>query len=246
MKPLIGITAGMTKESGGLFSNCKKDYLNSAYSRAVAQAGGIPVIIPINPDPEVIRATLGRLDGLILSGGDDASPLVFGEEPMPRLGFVYPERDYAELEILNQAMALKLPILAICRGCQFLNSALGGSLYQDLAYFKPDCLMHVQNAYPDEVTHSIEIQENSLLKEIFGDHTLVNSFHHQLINEPAPNFKVTARARDGAIEGIEYQGRDHFIMGLQFHPELLAEKYDYCQRVFDRYVVEVNKTAQTE
>lgn len=239
MKPLIGITASMSKDSTGLFSGTVGDYLNNAYSKAVSRAGGVPVIIPINTDPENVAATLSKLDGLILSGGEDAAPFIFNEEPLSKLGFTYPERDYAEIEIINKAMEIKMPILGICRGMQFINSVLGGTLYQDLSYFSEDALKHFQNAYPDDVSHSISIEKDSVLKEIFGDNNMVNSFHHQLIKDPAPIFKVTAKAADGAIEAIEHKDMSHFILAVQFHPELLSSKLGYCQGIFDRFITEV-------
>jgi putative glutamine amidotransferase len=191
----------------------------------VIKAGGIPVILPILCDEESIRRQIELLDGVLLSGGVDINPLVYNEEPSPKLGYIFPDKDTFDLLIIKIACELKKPILAICRGHQILNVAFGGTLYQDLSDIEGCYIKHQQQAKDGAVTHTLNIVENSILHNILGSSIISNSFHHQSIKDLAPGFKVTAYSKDNVIEAIE-KCNEKFVVGVQFHPEIMTAYND--------------------
>ncbi len=211
--------------------------LAGAYCRAVEKAGGIPVLLPALAILD--RPLHSFCQGLLLSGGGDFDPAFFGEEPHPQLGTVDLERDRWEISLIRKARAEGLPILGICRGIQALNVAFGGTLYQDLpAQYLPapnrPLLEHNQQIPGDQVSHRVTIVAGSLLSRVIGPTEIwTNSHHHQAVKDPAPDLKVTARSDDGVIEGLEGTG-DHFLLGVQWHPERLANPDS--QRLFTAFV----------
>lgn len=245
MKPLIGITASVTWENAGdTFTGYKRNYLSFDYSDAVIAGGGIPVILPVTGEVEVLKEMVGHLDGLVLSGGVDLSPILTGEEPRKNLGMTIMERDEAELLILEHAVGKGIPILGICRGFQLLNCYFGGSLHQDLSETTDFYIKHDFNGLPSDLAHSIEMEEGSLIYKLMGIHNKVNSFHHQALKDIAPNFMVTAWAKDGAAEAIEYQRDDQFIFAVQFHPEMMFKKHSYILPIFSHFIQEAEKFSQ--
>lgn len=242
MKPLIGITASVTWEmQRDAFAGYKRNYLSFDYIDAVIAGGGIPIILPVTRDEALLRDTVSRLDGLLLSGGSDVSPILLGEEPHQKLGLTVMERDECELLILKEATGRKLPILGICRGFQLLNCYFGGTLYQDLSESKDLFIKHDFDGLPGAPAHTLIMEENSLIRELLGDHHQVNSHHHQVLKDIAPNFRVTARARDGAPEAIEDQTGAAFIFGVQFHPEMMLRDHPHVLPIFTRFVEEAEK-----
>jgi putative glutamine amidotransferase len=172
----------------------------------------------------------------VLSGGQDVHPHHYGEEPSQRLEEVCPQRDIYEIELIRCSCALNKPLLGICRGLQLMNVAFGGSLYQDIPHAMPDALQHSQNANPDVATQTIELVEGTILQKLIGQPLLLaNSFHHQAIKQLAPGFRVSARAKDGIIEGIEKEG-DFFTLAVQWHPELMFMQHASMQRLFHGFV----------
>ena len=222
-QPVIGITGNYTEQA------CK---LAEGYYKSVVAAGGVPVIIPPVSDPDVILNSLGRLDGLILSGGGDHNPLWVGEQPSPKLGDVCGERDLPELLITQLAYNRQLPILGICRGIQTLAVALGGHVAQDIGDIQE--VKHSQSADRTTPTHTVTIEQDSTLYRLYQESSLpssfegtggrlfVNSFHHQAVSDAGPKFRVVARATDGIIEAIE-SAEHKSILGVQWHPECLAD-----------------------
>ncbi len=198
-----------------------KDYLVSIdNAHAVLQAGGIPVMLPYIEDDKDIEELAESIDGLYLTGGDDIDPTLFGEEPLPNLGIIIPSRDAFELKLIRKFLSLDKPILAVCRGCQILNIAVGGDMYQDInSQFKEDILQHQQRAPKPHGSHYIDVPEGTLLHRLSGSKRFkVNSRHHQANrNVPAP-FKVSGVASDGVIEAIESNVHS-FVLGVQWHPE---------------------------
>ena len=215
-RPLIGITGNY--EEG----RCT---LNEPYYKAVRRAGAIPVILPpTQTDFESLSQWLEPLDGLLLSGGADINPVLIGEEPIPELHGINPERDECELLLCRMAADRQMPILGICKGVQVLAIALGGTVYQDIwTQHEGTNVKHSQDAPRNESTHTVQVAPDSLLHRIYGQETIaVNSFHHQAVREVAPQMKVCAIATDGVIEAIE--ATDHRpMLGVQWHPECLAD-----------------------
>ena len=228
-KPVIGITGNYEDLT------CK---IGSGYYQSVVEAGGVPVIIPPVADRHVIINTLQRIDGLILSGGGDYNPLWAGEEPSPLLHGINQERDNAELLITRLAYNRQIPILGICRGIQTLAMALGGKVAQDLSEVRGHGgtevrdIKHSQDADRSEPTHSVTIEPDSTLAEIYKSYLapprprtsvpplFVNSFHHQAVSDAGPKFRVVATAPDGIVEAME-SSEYKSILGVQWHPECM-------------------------
>jgi gamma-glutamyl-gamma-aminobutyrate hydrolase PuuD len=210
-KPVIGLTGNYGELA------CK---LNEGYYKSIWRAGGVPVIIPPIADTDVLINTLEHIDGLLLTGGADFNPLYAGEEPSPRLGGINAERDLPELLIAQLAYNRQIPMLGICRGIQTLAMALGGKVRQDISDVAQ--IRHSQDADRSEPTHSVTIEPDSTLFNIYNKEKLfVNSFHHQAVCDPGERFRVTARSADGIIEAIE--SREYkSIIGVQWHPECMS------------------------
>jgi putative glutamine amidotransferase len=240
MKPIIGISGGHLIDQGGRFPGYKRSYVNDNYIQSVIAAGGVPYIIPVNDEEEVIREQVLNVNGLILSGGDDVFPQFYGEEPLEKLGGVFPERDIFDSRLIKFALELRKPIFAICRGIQILNVTFGGTLYQDLSYIDNCTIKHDQYSRSDLSTHTVTFSSESRLYKIFGDSTRVNSFHHQAIKDVAPGFRVAAVAKDGVIEAIEKEG-DDYVVAVQWHPEMLAHKDPLMLTLFKTFVAEADK-----
>ncbi len=217
-KPVIGITGNHAD------TDCR---LSEMYYKSVAAVGGVPVIIPPVADAGVIVNTLGRIDGLLLSGGADYNPLYAGEEPLPALHGINAERDLPELLVARLAYDRQIPMLGICRGIQTLAMALGGKVAQDIdaaGAGDPGLrVKHSQDTRRDEPTHSVRIERDSILHTLYGSERIaVNSFHHQAVALAGERFRVTAVAADGVVEAIESR-EFKSIMGVQWHPECMED-----------------------
>ena len=167
-KPLIGISGSHMIDGGGQFPGYHRSYVNHDYVRSVTEAGGIPLIIPFNEEDDVVEALMDRVDGLLLSGGHDVYPLLYGEEPCRQIGAVWPERDHFDMLLLKRAEARKIPVVGICRGLQIINVAHGGTLYQDLSKDPQSFVKHSQNQDPATATHTIEIDHKRRLASVLG------------------------------------------------------------------------------
>lgn len=234
-KAIIGISASIIIDKED-FLGYKKVYVNNDYIESVIEAGGIPLVLPITDDEAVIDSYIDTIDGLILTGGHDVSPRYYGENPQPKLGEIFPERDEFDLKLLEKAKNKNIAILGVCRGFQLINVAYGGSLWQDLSYSDYEYIKHNQKHRPDLKTHSLEIKENSKLYEIFGEKSIyVNSFHHQIIKKVSDEFNITAVAPDGVVEALEHKDYK-FLVGVQFHPEMLHEVCDMMKNLFKVFV----------
>jgi len=196
--------------------------LNTAYVRALETAGLVPLAVPTMVAADRAAAALAAVRGLVLTGGEDVAPDRYGATPHPRLGDVDPVRDAAELALIAAARSRRLPILAICRGIQILNVALGGTLYQDLDSERPSLVLH-----SDETTqHAVRVAAGSLLERTLGMRSAtVNSRHHQAIRDLAPCLKAVAWADDGVIEAAEpADANAAWMVAVQWHPEDLTER----------------------
>ena len=219
--PIIGISGSIEKDES-------KQYIVRDYMTSLLKAGAIPLLLSVDLEEAQIALCLSQLDGLMLSGGNDVDPMLFGESPAHGLDQVNPIRDRLEMNLIAEAYRLSMPVLAICRGLQTLNVALGGTLYQDLPsqYLAPDggrSILHSQTAPSRYASHLITVEPETPLRNIFGaDQIGVNSYHHQAIKALAPALTVCARAGDGVIEAV-YDPSKPFVLGVQWHPERMAE-----------------------
>ena len=191
--------------------------LNTAYVRALAGAGLVPLVVPPILAPEAACSALDQVQGLVLTGGEDVDPGRYGAAPHSRLGEVDPLRDALELALIAGARARRLPILAICRGIQIVNVALGGTLYQDLPTERPGAIAHSDT----RSRHGLQIEPGSLMHRTLGAvSATVNSRHHQAIRDLAPPLRASAWSEDGVIEGTELRSAgDPWLLAVQWHPE---------------------------
>ena len=216
-KPLIGISLGYSPT---------KNSVNNTYVNSILMNGGVPYLIPVTDDVEVLRQVVAQLDGIVFTGGEDFAPAYFGEEEHEHLGEVNVNRDTYDLTLFKLASDRNIPTLGICRGLQLINVGMGGTLYQDLPSQKPSDINHRQQEAGTVATHSVSVVEGSLMHQILGEKEIqVNTFHHQAIKKLAPGLKIVGWANDSVPEMIEaYPNRQ--IIGTQFHPEIFTANGD--------------------
>jgi putative glutamine amidotransferase len=236
--PVVAVTA-TTKLIDGL----QRVRLNEAYVRALEAVGVVPFITP-PLDTALAGPVLDRVDGLLLTGGEDVDPARFDAARHPALGPVHAARDAWELALVGAAREHQLPTLAICRGIQLLNVALGGTLVQDIPSERPTPIEHEASSRRAERVHAVEVERDSRLARALGAEgptSDVNSSHHQSIDRPADSLRVVARAPDGIIEGVETAG-DWWVLGVQWHPEELVETPEPWDRnLFATFAAELKK-----
>lgn len=227
-RPLIGVTTSIT-----VGASPERAYVNSTYLRAVQAAGGAPLLLPPQLDAGTRRTLVRRLRGLLLTGGGDIDPARFGETPHPTVSDVAPDRDALEIDATRAALDGGRPVLAICRGLQLLNVALGGTLHQDIASDPGTPVRHSQQEPRDQPTHTVKVAPGSRLGAILGAEELeVNSMHHQAVKDVGARLVPVAWAPDQIIEGLELEGRSRFVLGVQWHPEELVGGSEPARRLF--------------
>ncbi|MBJ7611625.1 MAG: gamma-glutamyl-gamma-aminobutyrate hydrolase [Candidatus Nephthysia bennettiae] len=219
------------------YSPKRPDSYYEPYVRAVAGAGAEPVLVPATPalHLEMTRMLQG-VDGLLLPGGWDMDPALYGEPPVEVLGTTDVELDRAEIEAATEAMAIELPVLGICRGQQVLNVALGGTLHQHVEG-------HDGRGQPrDRLAHPIRVERDSeLARAAGGAEVMVNSLHHQAVKELGSGLQVSATSPDGVIEGVEHR---EAVVAVQCHPEELVEKSEWAQALLQRFVERASRARQ--
>jgi putative glutamine amidotransferase len=231
--PLIGVTTSIT-----VGKSPERAYVNSAYLHAVQEAGGAPLPIPPQLDAPGRDEVFARADGFLLTGGGDLDPALFGEAPHPTLYEVAPARDRLEIALVAHALERRKPLLAVCRGIQTLNVALGGSLYQDVATDPGTLIQHQQekDGRPrGEPTHAVKVAAGSRLAGVLGTTDLrVNSMHHQAVKALGRGLVAVAWAPDMLVEGVELDDPDpaRFLLGVQWHPEELTRTDPAAARLF--------------
>lgn len=238
---IIGISAGLMKRVTLVNEQAPCHYVNDEYIAAVLRAGATPIILPITKDSGVIDSMLELVDGIILSGGEDVDPIYYGEEPSFKLGEVDVLRDEFDFMLLKKAAAKNMKILGICRGMQVMNVVFGGSLYQDLSHADNSYIKHNQGHSRSVPTHSINIEKGTFINEIYGSKTRVNSFHHQAVKDIADNYIVSSKACDGIVESIEHRDKNKFIVGVQWHPEMMSKNIKSSQLLFDEFVDRIRR-----
>jgi len=216
MAPLIGITGEYTDIE--LHQARFPAHVSmTTYVDAVRKAGGVPVILPISADPEAAVVLADRVDGVVIAGGIDIDPSAYGQSPEPEVEETQHDRDTSEFQLIRQLVERNRPTLAICRGVQSLNVALGGELRQHLDN-------HMQTELYNDTAHRALIEPNTRLAQITGTTELdVNSLHHQTISVPGERCVVVAHDDEGNIEAVEVDGADR-VLGVQWHPELLRHR----------------------
>lgn len=230
-KPVIGIMGLTRKTDSAHYVGGEQAFTGSTNVRAILKNGGIPVIIPPAAVAEDAEAALSCCDGLLFPGGEDMTPWYYGEEPLPVIGIFRPEIDDAWLKAGRYALEHKLPMLGICKGHQTLNVLMGGSLYQDLSLQEGKVIQHLQKYNRTYLTHHVEVEEGTRLASIVGAGTLAtNSMHHQSVKKLGKGLKISARASDGTVEGIEDE--EGLIVGVQWHPEDLVDSAPVMNRLF--------------
>ena len=218
MKPRIGITPSL-----GQLDGRRRVHVPAAYVDAVAGAGGVPVVLA-PADEAAAGEALAAVHGLLLTGGNDLDPRLWGEAPRAETDLIDPRRQAWDLRLIAGADARRLPVLGICLGCQELAVSRGGKLIQHVPRENGGAADHGGGGRPRAV-HAAEVEAGSLLASIVGAGTIeVNSSHHQAIREAGRDLRVVARGPDGVIEGVEDPAPDRFFLGVQWHPEDLCDR----------------------
>lgn len=232
MRPIIGITSFFEDRN-----HSKHSMINYDYVKAVKISKGLPLILPIITEKELIDQYINIIDGLIFSGGQDIMPILYGENSIDRVDNTCRNRDKFELSLFEKAYEKRVPMLGICRGMQLINVALGGTLYQDINNQIENSAIHrLQGINVNENHHRVKIIKASTLYNIISKENIeVNSIHHQSLKDIGKGLKVTAYSHDGIIEGIESLERD-FLIGVQWHPERLIDKYPIFRKIFEAFV----------
>jgi putative glutamine amidotransferase len=220
--------------------------LSRRYPEAIAACGGLPLVMPHTTSREQVLDYVRRADGVLLTGGDDVNPKLYSTRMPATLrgkAMVTEDggrRDLFELLLLDEVFRQRKPLLAICRGHQLLNVALGGTLYVDLPTEKPSRIRHSQMDRNRDVVHSVRLTRGSLLSKIARNQMLgVNSTHHQAVKQVAPALRVAARSTDGVVEGVEQAAHAKvlpFLISIQFHPERLMDRHPEHRAIFEAFI----------
>jgi putative glutamine amidotransferase len=232
-RPLIGITTYRADNKYGY----PYLHLSEYYAQVLVEAGANPVLLPVSYSDGAPNQLSAHLDGIVLSGGGDIDPALYGSQPHPLVDGVDNMRDSLEIELVKRFLQARKPFLGICRGLQVINVAMGGTLYEDITEQYSDSLKH--DCFPlfprEHLTHTVQIESGTTLYTILKASTIrVNSLHHQAIRQLASGLNATARAPDGVIEAIECTGHP-FGLGVQWHPENLPDD-PASKRLFSAFV----------
>jgi putative glutamine amidotransferase len=229
MKPTIGLNCNLTLRDGCLRAELKQDYV-----RAVELAGGVPILLPVTDNAGHVEEQLDLVDGLVLTGGQDYAPKLYGAEPHKETKPVHPSRQFYDVELARIAIGRKVPVLAICGGHQLVNIVCGGSLLQHL----PDVLHGAEehDGEPGELIHTVAIEPDSMLARIVGaEEIAVNSTHHQAVDKIGGGLRIAAASPRGVIEALESKG-GAFLLCVQWHPERLAADHREHLAVFEALI----------
>ena len=228
MKPVVGVMPLWDDEKNSL-------WMLPGYLDGLNQAGGIPLIFPFTTDEQELAQLVSRCDGFLFTGGHDVSPALYHETPLEGLTVTCPKRDAMERIVLRMALERDMPVLGICRGIQFINACLGGSLWQDLPTQHPSETEHHQAPPYDKPCHNVTVEKDSPLRDCLDVDSLpVNSCHHQAIKELAPALKAMAFSPDGLVEAAYMPGKK-FLWAVQWHPEFLYQTDAPSRAIFQAF-----------
>lgn len=229
MKPIIGVMPLWDDEKDSI-------WMLPGYLDGISQAGGIPVIFPLCADEQEVDRLTAVCAGFLFTGGHDVSPDYYHEEPLESLVVPCRKRDILEAAVFRKALEADKPILGICRGIQFINAALGGTLYQDIPSQHPSDIEHRQQAPYDVPVHSVVIEVDSPLYTWLGVRQIpVNSCHHQAVKTMADGLKAMAVSPDGLTEAL-YRPDSRFLWAVQWHPEFLYQTDEFSRKIFRAFV----------
>jgi len=229
-KPIVGISP--------LFDiNLQSIWMYDGYFEAIEDAGGIPVMLSKNNGQYEIDRLLEVVDAIVLPGGKDVDPLYYGEAVSKHCGPIIPALDKADIMLARSGFERNIPVLGLCRGSQVINVAMGGTLYQDISAQteRSTPILHDQKGImpKDHPIHSVRLSVKSRLYECFGcDSIMTNSFHHQASKDIGTGMFASAYAEDGIVEAVECNSKDHFLLGVQWHPELMFKRDDNARKLF--------------
>ena len=237
-RPLIAVAGRIA--AAGRVSRSAISFAGRVYLDAVMRAGGEPITLsPRELRHDEALDLLRRFDGLVLMGGPDVDPHLYGQQRQAHVYGVIPEQDHFEAALVHAAIESKLPTLAVCRGIQLVNVALGGSLIQHIGDLA-GVVQHAPDKFPagqDYVLHDVVVEKGTKLASAMGTTAArVASFHHQGLDEIAKGLKVSARSADGLVEGLEHTGSGQWLIGVQWHPEDTASTDPHQQSLYDALV----------
>ena len=225
MRPVVGVMPLWDDDKESL-------WMLPGYLDGLMEAGVTSVVFPLMEDRDELIRLADMCDGILLTGGHDVSPEIYGEEPLENLVSCCRRRDIMEQIILEDALPKDRPVLGICRGIQFVNAALGGTLYQDLPTQRPSATEHHQTPPYDVPVHSVTIKKDTPLYGCIGSECIrVNSYHHQAVKELAPELKVMAESEDGLVEAV-YRPGSRFFWAVQWHPEFSYKTDENSRKIF--------------
>lgn len=228
-KPLIGVVPLWDEQKGSL-------WMLPGYFDGLLHAGAVPVMLPLTADAATLRRLAAVCDGYLFTGGQDVQPGFYGQTAHAQCGETCPARDAMEAELLTLALQADKPVLGICRGIQFLNAALGGTLWQDLPAQHPSPVTHHQAPPYDLPAHTVKVLPDTPLHSLLGRDTLpANSCHHQAVRELAPALRAMAAAPDGIVEAV-YMPAKRFVWAVQWHPEFNYKAEPTSRAIFAAFV----------
>ncbi len=229
MKPMIGVMPLWDDDKESL-------WMLPGYMDGTAQAGGIPFMFPLTDNEDDLLRLCNVCNGFLFTGGHDVSPSVYGQSPLPGLVFPCEKRDRLEHIVLRYALQKDRPVLGICRGIQFINAALGGTLYQDLPLQHPSSVSHHQHAPYDRPAHEVHLSQGSPLRKCLNAETIaVNSYHHQAICTLSEELSAMAVSDDGLVEAV-WRPASRFLWAVQWHPEFVYLKDANSRKIFSAFV----------